>query len=113
MNKKIILTASEEVTIVNTDKQKTVKARIDTGARLSSIDTELVAELGLGPVVRTKNVKSAHGKTLRPVINVNIILKGKKCNAEFTFIDRSHMSHPVLIGRNILEQGFVVDVNQK
>lgn len=112
MEDKQIIGAVEKVTIKSTNSSKTVDARIDTGARLSSIDTQLVADLGLGPVIRAKKVKSAHGKTLRPIIKVQIMMAGRTFNEEFTFIDRGHMKYPVLIGRNIIEQGFIVDVNK-
>jgi hypothetical protein len=110
---KIIIPAVEEVTLISEKGNKKVEARIDTGARLSSMDTSLVAELGYGPVVRTKKVKSSHGRSLRPVITAEVEVSGKRVEAEFTFIDRSHMTYPVLIGRNVLKHGFVVDVSKE
>lgn len=112
MEGKKLIKAVEEVIVKSNNGDKTVKARIDTGARLSSIDTTLVAELELGPIVRTKKVKSAEGKSLRPVIRVNVVLAGEEFEEDFTIKDRSHMSYPVLIGRNILEQGFIIDPNE-
>lgn len=112
MEGKKVIGAEEDVTIRSASGDKIVRARIDTGARLGSIDTTLVAELGLGPIIRTKKVKSAEGKSLRPVIRVKLVLAGEEFEEDFTIKDRSHMSYPVLIGRNILQQGFIIDPNE-
>ena len=90
-------------------KSKRMIARIDTGATISSIDSRLASELTLGPVVRTKLVKSAHGKTVRPVIIAEITIAGKNIKARFTIADRSHMKYRVLVGQNILKKGFIID----
>ncbi len=89
---------------------KDVLARIDTGATKSSIDVRLAAELRLGPVLKTKLVKSASGTTLRPVVKSTIDLANKSLPAELTIADRSHMKYHVLIGQNILcDNGFLID----
>ena len=36
----------------------------------------------------------------------------KKIKAQFTLADRSHMRYPVLIGQNILKQGFLINPNK-
>ncbi len=97
----------------NTHKKKKLKARIDTGAVKSSIDAKLAAELQLGPVIRRKLVVSAHGRTLRHVMEAEIQIGKKKMKAEFTIADRSHMRYRVLVGQNILKHGFLVDPMKK
>ncbi len=110
---KIVLSASEKVEIESdVGIKKKLQARIDTGARMCSIDISEAAELELGPVIRKKEVNSASGKTVRPVVKGWVNIKGKKIHTDFTLIDRSHMSHPVLIGRNVLKKGFLVDVSK-
>lgn len=90
--------------------RKEVLARIDTGATKSSIDVRLAAELRLGPVLKTKLVKSASGTTLRPVIKATLDLANKTLTTDFTIADRSHMKYRVLIGQNILcNNGFIID----
>ena len=64
MEGKPIIGAVEEITVFSENSSKTLMGRIDTGARLSSIDTNLVAELGLGPIVRTKTVNLQKAKVL-------------------------------------------------
>jgi hypothetical protein len=47
------------------------------------------------------------------VVKAAALLRGVEVTAEFTLIDRSHMKYPVLIGRNILENGFIIDPSRK
>ncbi len=110
MNKKdkAVLGLTEIVTLKG-NEEKEVLARIDTGATKSSMDLSLASELGLGPVVDSKLVKSAHGSKLRPVIEVDMEIKGEELEALFTLADREHMKFEVLIGQNVLKNGFLVD----
>lgn len=108
MDKKII-GVSETITV----KGMKVLARIDTGATKSSIDKKLAAELKLGPVMEKKLIKSAHGTMLRPIINVQFTLAGKKMTEKFTIADRTHLRYKVLIGRNALIKGFLVDPSKE
>jgi hypothetical protein len=108
MNKKIV-GLLEKITIIGKHTKKEVVARIDTGATKGSIDKDIAAELSLGPVVKTKLIKSAHGHSFRPLINVNIIIAGKKMRAHFTLADRTHMRYKMLIGQNVLKKGFLID----
>ncbi len=107
--KKIIIGLTEEVIIQGKEKSKKIKAKIDTGATKSSIDVNLAAELHLGPIIKSKMVKSAHGSKMRPVIECEIELAEKKMNAEFTLAERGHMKYKVLIGQNALEKHFLID----
>ena len=60
---------TEKVKVIGAkEKSKLLTARIDTGATISSVDSRLAAKLNLGPVIRTKMVKSASGSSSRPVI---------------------------------------------
>ena len=106
---KIVIGLAEKVSIKYDSGNKTVIAKIDTGATKSSIDTNLAAELRLGPVIKSKLVKSAHGSKLRPIIEAAIELAGKKIKSEFTLADRAHMKYRILIGQNILKDGFLID----
>ena len=112
LDNKIVVGLVEKVKIWNHTGKKTVIAKIDTGATKSSIDTNLAAELRLGPVIKSKLVKSAHGSKLRPIIESTIELAGKKLKSEFTLADRAHMKYRILIGQNILKDGFLIDPNK-
>ena len=112
MKDKIILGLTEDVVVISNIGKQTVHARIDTGAVSSSIDANLAAELKLGPIEKTKKVKSANGMKLRPVIRGRVQLGGRIFDNLFTLADRSHMTYRVLIGQDILRQGFLIDPNK-
>lgn len=107
-----VLGIAEEVTIITKDKKYKTTARIDTGATRSSIDEGLANELKMGPIIETTFVKSAHGSKVRPVIKAKIEIAGQEINAKFTLTDRRHMKYSMLIGRNILKNGFIIDPNK-
>lgn len=111
VDEKIIVGLYEQVRIISKDKEPSDEytSRIDTGATKSSIDMMLAGKLNLGPIIRTKYVKNANGNKLRPIIEVEIDIAGKKIKSEFTLADRSHMKYPILIGQNILTKGFIID----
>ncbi len=114
MKRKITLGLIEEVNIFSKDgKKRKIKAKVDTGASKCSLDTKLAAKLKLGPVIRTKLVKSAEGNSLRPIVNATIQLKGLKVKTEFTIADRSHLKYDMLIGVNVLKKGFIIDPSKK
>lgn len=60
-----------------------------------------------------KMVKNSFGESQeRFVINAHIILFGKKLPIELSLSNRGNMRFPVLLGRKLLEKGFVVDVRK-
>jgi len=99
----------ETVTLVNNGVRGDYKAKIDTGATKSSIDSKLAVRFRLGPVIETKLVKNVHGNSVRPIVHANVILAGIPCRAAFTIADRSKMRFKILIGQNILNKGYVID----
>ncbi len=112
--KRIIIGLLEQVVIKSRKGNRRVLARIDTGATKSSMDAKLAQELHLGPVLRTRLIKSAHGTSRRPVISVLIRIAGKTIKEEFTLAERSHMKYTMLIGHNILlHKPFLVDPHKK
>ncbi|HLC60265.1 MAG TPA: RimK/LysX family protein [Candidatus Nanoarchaeia archaeon] len=106
---RIVIGLTEQVSIYCNGTRKNVISKIDTGATKSSIDTSLASELKLGPVIKSKLIKSAHGSKLRPIIEATIVLAGKKIKSEFTLADRAHLKYAILIGQNILKNGFLID----
>jgi hypothetical protein len=103
-------------------------ARIDTGATLSSLDARDlsvrndVADFVLGkrygsvrlrlPVVDWIFVRSSRGTEKRPVVEIAICLGTKIIRALATLKDRSQMTYPFLVGRNVLSDGFLVDTSR-
>jgi hypothetical protein len=110
---KRVVGAVEEVVLRSPNGERKVLARIDTGAKLSSLDAKIAEELGLTDATRTQKIRSSHGRSERPVVNVKVVVGGVEHLSEFTVIDRSHMKYQVLIGRNVLENGFLVDASLK
>ncbi|MBW3002769.1 RimK/LysX family protein [Candidatus Woesearchaeota archaeon] len=100
----------EKVIVYGPKGQKTVIARVDTGAARNSIDDKLAKKLGIKKVIKHKVVKSAHGVKKRPIVKAKLKIAGKTLdNMTFTLADRKHMKYDVLVGRNTLKEGFVVD----
>lgn len=106
-----------------------VHARIDTGAKTSSlwashaeiIDDDLHVTLfeGRDAVQLTFDefqrvaVASSNGHIQhRFKVRILVKIKGKKIRAWFTLADRSTQVYPVLIGRNVLLGKFIVDVKK-
>ena len=111
---KVIVGLTERILVRGTlGKEEGLMARVDTGATKSSIDIKLAAELRLGPVIKTKIVRSASGSGIRPVVMVDVIIADKTFRTEFTLADRSQMKYKVLIGQDILRQGFLIDPVKK
>lgn len=113
MTEKIVVGIAEEVIIRGPNGERQVKGRIDTGAKSSSIDSKLAEELGIKPKTGTRWVRSSHGTTVRQLADVDLVLAGVELRSEFTIIDRSSMRYPVLIGRRVLEERFLVDPSRK
>ena len=110
---KTVIGITEPVIMLGKEGKRTIIAKIDTGASKSSIDVNLASQLKLGPIIKSKLVKSASGNRLRPVIESIITLAGKKMKEEFTLADRWHMKYRVLIGQNVLKHGYLIDPSKK
>jgi len=114
IKKRIIIGCREPVILTLRNKKKEFIARIDTGARTSSLDMQLAVELSHSKILKTRVIKSASGIGLRPIIEVTIMLAGKKIISNFTLADRSRMKYKILIGRNIIrKQKFLIDPLKK
>ena len=90
-------------------KNREILARVDTGARRCSIDKDLAEELKLGPIIDNKKYRSAHGRSIRPVVKEEIIVKGKKMMVKINLTNRKHMKYNFLIGREALREDFLID----
>lgn len=107
-------------------------ARVDTGARTSSIWVSRVTEIngGLEVVFFGEGVPHYDQKTVvfkdygdvvvtssngaseaRFKVKLSCKIAGRVVRAWFTLADRSSLTYPVLLGRNILRGKFIVDVS--
>jgi hypothetical protein len=103
-------------------------ARIDTGAATSSLDArdlkvkDNIVEFKLPkkygglslrlPVIGWQDVRSADFKEKRPVVEITLCMGPKLICTQVTLNDRSSVSYPLIIGRNVLKDNFVVDCVQ-
>jgi len=108
--KKRVVGIVEPVTIAGGKEVKTY-ALFDTGANVTSVDIKVASKAQLGPIIKTVMVRnpSLKQKVRRPVVRAFIKIKKKRFDVEVNVQDRSHMTMPVIIGRNILSGNFVVD----
>lgn len=104
---------SERITVSGVHGSETVVAKSDTGATRTSIDIGLAAKLGVGPLKQRTRVKSGLSKTTstRPLVDVVLGIQGDWHTVTANLTDRSHMVHPVLLGRDVL-QHYAVDVTR-
>ncbi len=89
-----------------------IEARMDTGADRTALDRRIVKKLGLGPTIRTVRIRAAllEDPAKRPVVRARIILHGEKFRLKVGVADRSEMSYPAIVGRDILASGrFLID----
>ena len=106
-------------------------ARIDTGAKTSSIWATDIQETHKGLIVRFMNsesgvyaneqlfkrfervrVASSMGhEQIRYKVKLPVVIRGRNILTSFTLADRSTQVYPVLIGRNTLQGKFIVDVS--
>ena len=70
--KRPVLGLIEKITLYGKGRQKTIVARIDSGATKSSIDKALTKTLKVGPGKKTKLVKSSHGVSRRPIAEIKV-----------------------------------------
>ena len=111
--------------------QLMIRAKLDTGAKISSIDAQNINTLKRGAerwvqfsvnnhdgevihlerkILRTIKIKR---KKLKPqerlVVSFGICLKNTYKEVEVNLIDRDNFNHQMLIGRNFLNHDFIID----
>ncbi len=89
-----------------------VSAKMDTGADRTAVDARLAKKLGLGPALRMIRVRAAALEDVhrRPLMRARITLHGEEFRLKIGVVDRSEMSFPAIVGRDILASGrFLID----
>ncbi len=116
-------------------KIKTIKAKVDTGARTSALHVSNIkisrkmktvsftihpVQRQRYPVINTKavlvgerSVKSSNGETtVRPVIKTKLKTGRRLFLIELTLVNRDLMGFRLLLGRSAMKQRFLVDSGQ-
>ncbi len=75
-------------------------AKVDTGASRMSVDTDLAARVGQGPVADTARVMAASSiqAELRHLVEARIQREGKEFRLPVSIADRADMEYPAIIG---------------
>lgn len=132
---KIVIGAVETFTIKECGID--FQARIDTGADLTSVHAlnleplEKPTPLYKGKSVRAHlhnhrnepcvvdtfvnriiRVKSSHGTSIRYEIPLTLVFRNKEHQVFANLRNRSNLTYKLLVGRDFLEKGFIVDVTQ-
>lgn len=109
-----------------------VDAKIDSGANRSAIHCSHIIRTGEDEItfhipldsshgeevfhVKSffkKNIKSSSGHVEeRYIIRTAIVLFGQKINTTFSLTDRAEMKFPILLGRKLLKNRFMIDVSK-
>lgn len=130
---KVVIGSTVLVDFGHTAIQEHVAARVDSGARTSSLwasnislkDGRVVFELlGEGhpdytgekitlPLIDVRVVISSMGNSQdRYVVELPVKIAGVSLVSQFTLSDRSKQRYPILVGRNTLAGSFLVDCSQ-
>ena len=105
---------TEQVVVSGTSGRKTVVAKSDSGAARTSIDLRLAADIGAGPIHTVSRVRSGSSKQskTRPVVDLVVGIGGEQYTVAANIEDRTHMTHPLLLGRDILKN-YRLDVSRR
>jgi RimK family alpha-L-glutamate ligase len=105
---------TEQVVVSGTAGRKTVVAKSDSGAASTSIDLQLAADIGAGPIHTVSRVRSGSSRqaTTRPVVDLVVGIGGEQYTVSANIQDRTHMTHPLLLGRDILKH-YRLDVSRR
>lgn len=101
----------EEVIVRGPSGEIHVRAKVDTGATRTTLDTELARRLGLGPVlrhVRTRAAAAEHPEQ-REVVSAVLVIAGETFDAQVAITDRKDMTYHMIVGMDVLKRsGFVI-----
>lgn len=114
-----------------------LKAKLDTGARTSSVNAEIikivkrgknrfvlyriidedfksdVIEAKITRFTRIKSKRQDSDSIRRPVVMTEFKIGNTTIRDEVNLAERDHFSYPLLIGRNVLEKNFIIDASKK
>ena len=109
-----ILWGEEEVIVTDREGEKqTIFAKVDTGAYRTTIDENIAKKHGLHkPIINRKDVRGALGKETRPIVEINMNIRGRNVKTECFLADRAHMKYDMILGRRDL-RGFLINPERR
>ena len=92
------------------------QAKVDTGASRTTVDTDIAARAGLGPVLGTVRIRQSISRNpeTRPLVEAQLILSGEEFDVAAAIADRTEMKYHVIVGMDILGSGrFLINPFEK
>ncbi len=106
----VVIGLTEQIVVNGTRGNKTVIGRCDTGVAHTTVDIELAAEIGAGPIHSVD--RSARSGQSRPVVDLVLGIGGVQHTVEANLEDRSRMDYPLVLGRDVLKS-YHLDVGRR
>jgi hypothetical protein len=109
---------------------KKIPARIDSGAKYSSINAKIESiednfikftfidhekneHIFNKKIVDKIKIRNSEGSSERYLVKLKVKLKDKKIDSLFSLKDRENLTYKVLIGRELMYNNFVIDIDEK
>lgn len=96
----------QEVVVRGPAGEIQVRAKVDTGAARTTLDTDLAKRLGLGPVlrhVRTRAAAAEHPEE-RDVVSAEVAIAGETFAVQVAVTDRKDMRYHMIVGMDVLRR---------
>ncbi len=109
--KRRVIGVIEEVILRGPNGEVHVRAKIDTGAARTSLDTDLAKKLGLGPVERRVHTRAAAADRPeeRDVVKATLVIDSKVFETHAAVTDRKDMKYHMIVGMDVLRHsGFLI-----
>ncbi len=109
--KRKVIGIIQEVVVRGPSSEILVRAKVDTGATRTTLDTDLAKKLGLGPVlrhVRTRAAAAEHPEQ-RDVVSAVLVIAGETFEVHVAITDRKDMKYHMIVGMDVLRRsGFLI-----
>lgn len=109
--KRKIIGIIQEVVVRGPAGEARVRAKVDTGAARTTLDTEIAKRLGLGPVIRRVRTRAAAADRpeRRDVVPASLDIAGETFDVQVAVTDRKDMNYHMIVGMDVLRRsGFLI-----
>ena len=101
----------QEVVVRGPGGEIRIRAKVDTGAARTSLDTALAKRLRLGPVLRHVRTRAAAARQpeKRNVVPAVLVIAGETFDVQVAIADRKDMQYHMIVGMDVLaKSGFLI-----